>query len=193
MRNLFTLLLATCMTSLWAAETVTLQCHFEVALEKAPYFLTLMRSYNVRNQTVLAYAKTIRLPGNEIYDWTSKLAAPEILTHDPEKQTLTFTITAESKEEATAIAENYVTICTLAMEEYTEQMRRVSSAAIEASIQREDKKLARALAAKDSPAILAERQRCVETLRDLNRQRSAVNQAIKAHTASLRLLPPEKK
>ena len=186
MRALLLALLMAFVGVLYAAEPVVLKCHFDVAPEKADYFLTLMRSYNVRQQTVLAYAKSFVLPGPEVYDWTSKLAAPEVLTYDAETGIVTFTITAEDEREAQKIAQTYLSICSYAMDEYATHMRKMSVATIEASIAQEDRKLARALATKDSPAVIAERKRCIETLRELNRQLDQIEASIKAHTATLR-------
>lgn len=186
MRTLLLMGLLAFVGILHAAEPVVLKCHFDVAPEKAEYFLTLMRSYNVRQQTVLAYAKTFVLPPPEVYDWTSKLAAPEVLTYDSEAGIVTITITAEDEREAQKLAQTYVSICSYAMEEYAEQMRKLSVTTIETLIAQEDRKLARALTAKDSPAVLAERKRCIETLRDLNRQLNQIEASLKVHTAALR-------
>ncbi|MDO5462633.1 MAG: hypothetical protein Q4F99_04005 [bacterium] len=178
-----------------ATHTVVTKCKLTCAPENEAYTLSLIRSPSLRMEVAKLYANQFPLQENlaQHTDWASRLAMPGVVTFDAETKIVTFTVAAETEEEALQINHTYVDLCRRTLQAqtqaYVERATKTITASIRAEIDAENKRLQTLLDAPYSTRIKLQREDSIYRLKTLNQQLQQAEAIVRQQAASLEVLP----
>lgn len=177
--------------------TVVTKCKLHCDPSNETYTLLLIQSPSLRKKVATLYAQ--QFPAQEAnvkhMDWESRLAMPGVVTFDATTKIVTFTVAAETFEIAQQINHTYVDLCRRTIEEnnrvYVERTSKAITAAIQAEIAKENKRLETLLDAPASTRVKLQREESIKRLKTLNDQLQYARDKIQSQTTTLQILPRE--
>lgn len=176
-------------------HTVVTRCKLSTSPENEAYTLSLIRSLSLRMEVAKLYAQQFPLQEDAVQhtDWASRLAMPGVVTFDPVTKIVTFTVSAETEEEAQQINHTYVDLCRKTLQAqtqtYVDRATKTITAKIRAEIALEDKHLQMLLDAPYSTRIKLQREDSIQRLKMLNQQLQHAEATVKQQATSLDVLP----
>lgn len=178
-----------------ATYTIVTKCKLTCAPENEAYTLSLIRSPSLRMEVAKLYANQFPLQEDlaQYTDWASRLAMPGVVTFDAETKIVTFSVAAETEEEARQINHTYVDLCRKTLhaqtQAYVERATKTITASIRADIESENKRLQSLLDAPYSTRIKLQREDSIQRLKTLNQQLQQAEAIVRKQASSLEVLP----
>lgn len=174
--------------------SVVTRCALRCSAENETYILSLIRSPSLRMQVAQLYAKQFPLQEEsaQYTDWASRLAMPGVVEFNPETKVVTFTVAAETFEEAQTINHTYVALCRKTIEEqnraYTDRATKTILSTIRADIHRENEHLQGLLDQPSSTRVKLQREDSIQRLKMLNRQLQYAEETMRQQATTLEVL-----